>query len=201
MGSKLKRGAELILISTGQTVFFHLEDKGVYKVTDIKGAPLGADIWPVSPDDVRAANKARTAIKKVSGKKAQDDKLEEARRQLRAIWFNKWIERQPRICENCGGPLNFRHYPNPRTIIAHIVPKEHFISVEVNDDNFFYACGDCHNIYDGKHGPTTKVEDMPIIPIVKERFKKFMHMLNQEEVRRLPPFLYEVYTQTGAANG
>jgi 5-methylcytosine-specific restriction endonuclease McrA len=136
----------------------------------------------------------RTPIRKKSNSPAAKKKQAEelVRRKNLGVFFADQVLQMPANCENCGKPITMRG----RAAVCHIVPKEFYRTVELHPQNRWFGCLPCHDQFDGKGAASKRIEDMPVITLVVERFKEFMHLLTREEVRRLPGFLAEVYERT-----
>ncbi len=92
-------------------------------------------------------------------------------------WYDRHIANSPGICENCNKKIYIPSSLSPRTQIAHILPKSKFPSVAENDDNFFYACWQCHTDYDNGNAIL-----MPIKAIARRRFRKFKHLVTEKNI-------------------
>lgn len=104
-------------------------------------------------------------------------------------WFDLQLATAPKFCENCNEALSKSMHTNPRTIIAHIVPKRQEYgcpSVATHPLNRWFACEDCHNRYDkgGQHAAT-----MYIVDACKARLYHFIDLIPKEERRYIPKFL------------
>lgn len=110
----------------------------------------------------------------------------------RDIFFASQLLIAPNHCENCGCSLSFSKSINPRSIIAHIVPKRDkdkggIPSVALHPLNRWFGCIDCHTNYDSKGADFVKT--MKVFPIVKERFAQFAHLIHESEIKNIPAYL------------
>lgn len=113
--------------------------------------------------------------------------LDKRRKRALAVWYDEQAAKAPACCENCGKSLAATIAFHPRAHVCHIVPKEHFRSVETHPWNRWFGCSDCHSFYDKK--PADQVQLMFIIPIAKERFLKFENKIRLDERLRIPFYL------------
>lgn len=95
---------------------------------------------------------------------------------------NSWI------CENCNATLRPSAPKVASSCQAHIVPKQHFKSVQAVLENhmtlggLFQPCR-CHAEYDASW---EKAQGMHIFTIAKERFMTFQHLILPAEYKYLP---------------
>lgn len=114
--------------------------------------------------------------------KSHEDKL------LHKYFLEQSVLR-PIYCENqCGNRLIGQETWRLKAFVCHVVPKRDFKSVMVHPLNRWFGCLDCHHDYDDKGW--THAVTMKVWPTCLERFKLFMDMIAETEVRKLPvPFL------------
>ena len=116
----------------------------------------------------------------------QADETEKHKKALLNKFFQEQVQLIPARCENCGARIVFTA-AGKAAHVCHILPKRHFESVMVHPLNRWFGCIICHTDYDNKgwsHAVT-----MPIWPSCVERFKKFMSLITDNELRFLPdPF-------------
>lgn len=95
----------------------------------------------------------------------------------------------PFFCENCGISLKQTINFHPRAHIAHIVAKgaHGCPSVATNMNNAWFACKECHDLYDGPKLEIIKL--MKIIPILRNRMNLFYEKIAKDERRRIPEYL------------
>lgn len=95
----------------------------------------------------------------------------------------------PENCENCGASLLKTILAHPRGHIAHIVAKggHGCPSVDIDMNNAWFACEDCHALYDGPKPEI--IATMKIIPTLRKRLKLFYDKIAQNERRRIPGYL------------
>jgi hypothetical protein len=124
------------------------------------------------PEKVKVAEKAKKETKKSL-----------------TVFYTEMIVKAPKVCEECGKPLKPSMIINPRSIVAHILPKRGnlFPSVATNPDNVFYGCNDCHHDFDNK-GEEFIVK-MKIYPILKERVSKLIPLMPDRELHKIPEYL------------
>lgn len=105
------------------------------------------------------------------------------------VFYTEMLVKAPKVCEECGKPLKPNMLINPRSIVAHILPKRGnmFPSVATNPDNVFYACNDCHHSFDNK-GEEFIVK-MRIYPILKERVAKLIPVIPDRDLHKIPEYL------------
>jgi mRNA-degrading endonuclease YafQ of YafQ-DinJ toxin-antitoxin module len=118
-------------------------------------------------------------------------KVNRAKKEDLATFYDAQGKLAPLECENCGHPLKATINFHPRAHICHIVPKgkDGCPSVATNTHNKWYGCLDCHNYYDKK--PADQVAEMSIIPMLRERLKLFYNDIKKSEQRRVPSFLLQ----------
>jgi hypothetical protein len=115
--------------------------------------------------------------------------VEAHRGELLTKFFRDQAAAMPACCENCGKRLPRGDASNwaVRACICHIIPKRHFESVMIHPLNVWYGCQQCHHDYDDK-GWTFAVT-MRVWPVVVDRFKQFMELIKDTELRHLPDAL------------
>lgn len=118
-----------------------------------------------------------------SGQKHEKDNTEKSKKAALNKFFDEQTMIIPARCENCGGRIVFTA-AGKRSHVCHIIPKRDFESVMVHPLNRWFGCLTCHHDYDDKgwsHAVT-----MPVWPTCVERFQKFMHLIADVELRKLP---------------
>lgn len=128
----------------------------------------------------------RRRIAKLANELSSKVKKDKIKKEL-SVFYDMMAKRSPGRCENCGKSLSATIAFHPRAQIAHILPKEHFKSVMSNPLNIWFACLECHTMYD--KWLSHKVELMAIIPTLKERLSKFIDKIHWEEKKRIPYYL------------
>lgn len=118
-----------------------------------------------------------------SSHKFQEDVRKNHEKEVVAAFFRDMVKLTPPYCENCGNKIITASWP-ASSAVCHIIPKRHFKSVMIHPSNIWFGCMDCHHNYDDK-GWTSAVT-MHIWPICVERFKEFMHLIKDSEMRHLP---------------
>lgn len=113
--------------------------------------------------------------------------LRERRSKLLSDFYNRMALFSPANCQNCDANLLATVLFHPRAHMAHILPKEHFKSVETEKLIIWFACLECHKFYDEQ--PAEKVAKMNIIPLLKQRVKKLYKKIKQDERKRIPFYL------------
>jgi hypothetical protein len=114
------------------------------------------------------------------------DAVEIHEKELLRKFFAEQVRIMPARCENCGKRITTPGAPRSAAV-AHIIPKRHFKSVMVHPMNRWFGCGDCHTNYDNK-GWTYAVT-MPVWPTCVERFREFMALIKDTELKFLPDAL------------
>lgn len=130
-------------------------------------------------------HRAKLSAEKKKNNPANTDALAE-KRALNS-WFATQISMMPKHCENCDEYLNQYAPWGARSYVCHIVPKVHFETVKIHPFNRWFGCVQCHSNYD--NWGEDKVAQMPVIEKVQDRFKRFSHLLNDDEIKRLPNYL------------
>lgn len=128
-----------------------------------------------------------------SNSKDRDRKNPEERKALGLYYdyhnlHNEWI------CENCGTELFTINNFIMSSCQAHIIPKEHFKSVQGCLENhltlggFEQSCY-CHKDYDSSW---KKAQGMTVFSLATERFIKFKHLIRPQEIKHLPDVFYKI---------
>lgn len=108
------------------------------------------------------------------------------------IFFADQLPQIPNRCENCKTDITYyRANKNIwRSLVAHILPKREnygFPTVATHPQNRVFLCPHCHGNYDNL-GSDFAVK-MECLPIMKERFNTFKHLLTESELARVPDYL------------
>lgn len=125
-----------------------------------------------------------------SGKKHNQEK-KEAKKQLNVFFASQILEIPP-TCENCGTDIRYQKKINARALVAHILPKRKtggFPSVATHPKNRLFLCFDCHTNLDNKGSEFA--EKMPALPLMRERFNGFKNLLTNEELQKVPEYLFK----------
>jgi hypothetical protein len=103
-------------------------------------------------------------------------------------FFKEQAMRRPEFCENgCKTVLVASQTWRLKAFVCHILPKRHFKSVIIHPANVWYGCLDCHHDYDDRGW--THAVTMKVWPLVTERFREFMALIPDNELKYLPdPF-------------
>jgi len=122
---------------------------------------------------------------KINSSKKQNIEKKEVKKEL-SIFFANQLKDNPEFCEECGVSLRANKAINPRSVIAHILPKRKscFPSVATNPDNRLFLCVNCHADYDNKGWEY--VETMEVFELAKERLALFVDKLTHYEREKLP---------------
>lgn len=96
------------------------------------------------------------------------------------------LNKAPFKCQECPANLVGSTIINPRTIIAHILPKAHFESIECNEDNILFLCSDCHHNMDNKGKDF--ILKMKLLPTIKERLMILSKLITDSENRKVPEY-------------
>lgn len=123
--------------------------------------------------------------RKINSTKKQNLEKKDVKKELSVFFANQLLQ-HPNNCENCGVNLRESKIINPRTIVAHILPKNEkgFPSVRSHPQNRLFLCSDCHGNYDGKGWEY--VATMPVFKLAKERLALFVDCLTEFELNKLP---------------
>lgn len=135
------------------------------------------------------------AIPKVSAKKKIAEKLSKPAKEALDEFFDNALAVAPFHCEECGDLLSESMGINPRTVVAHLLPKrkQHgFPSVAAHPDNKAYLCYRDHHDYDNKGADY--VTSMKIYPQILERVAVLLPHLTPEEFKRVPGHLLKPTT-------
>lgn len=130
----------------------------------------------------------RASLKKGNAKnKAKEDKKAEL-----SIFFADQLPQIPSRCENCNTDIRSYRANKKfwRSLVAHILPKREnygFPTVATHPQNRVFLCPDCHGNYDNL-GSYFAVK-MECLPIMKERFNSFKHLLSESDLQRVPEYL------------
>lgn len=122
-----------------------------------------------------------------------DVKDQHEKRELKKF-FDSMVKIMPLHCENCGKRIIFTA-AGKKAHVCHIVPKRHFKSVQTHPENRWFGCIDCHTDYDNK-GWSFAVT-MEVWPVCVERFRRFMSLIKDTELKYLPDPLQVVLSSTG----
>lgn len=120
-------------------------------------------------------------IPKQSEKKKKQLKEQKSIRDSLSLFYLKMIGEAPTDCMECGYSLKPSMLINPRSIVAHILPKRQFKSISEERDNVVYLCIDCHGRMDN-----FSPEGMKIFPLLKERVTLLQTRIKPDEVRFIP---------------
>lgn len=126
------------------------------------------------------ANRAKINSKKpaAKAKRAAKDEL--------TPWFNMQLTMAPAHCENvaCREPLTESMAINPRTIVAHILPKSRFPEVATHPLNRVFLCQSCHYKYDNG-----KAETMPeVLRLCGYRLGMFINKVAVDNFKSIPGY-------------
>lgn len=123
--------------------------------------------------------------RKINSSKKQNLEKKEVKKELSVFFANQLLQ-NPNNCENCGVNLRESKIINPRTIVAHILPKNEkgFPSVRSHPQNRLFLCKDCHGNYDNKGWDY--VATMKVFKLAKKRLSLFVDCLTEFEREKLP---------------
>jgi predicted Zn-ribbon and HTH transcriptional regulator len=127
------------------------------------------------------------AIPKVSAKKKLLAPIEKADKERLKKFYNEMLNIMPYDCMNCGNELFSSTVINPRTVVAHILPKAKFKSIDANIDNVLFLCCECHNKYDLQSSRFMK--EQPISNLIKQRVRLLIPLLSEAESKKVPNYL------------
>lgn len=100
------------------------------------------------------------------------------------------------VCENCQNPIIPLSEWHQFSAQAHILPKEHFPSVKLVLDNHLvlgHTDCSCHKKWDNTWEDAFS---MPVFATAKQRVGKFIHLLSDEELKRLPSIFTDPQLKT-----
>ena len=122
---------------------------------------------------------------KINSSKKSNIEKKEVKKELN-IFFANQLKDNPEFCEECGVSLRASKAINPRSVIAHILPKRKscFPSVATHSDNRLFLCVNCHSDYDNKGWGY--IAQMKVFSLAKERLSLFVDKLTEYEREKLP---------------
>jgi len=120
-------------------------------------------------------------IPKQSEKKKKQLKEQKSIRDSLSLFYLRMIEKCPGFCIECDKRISAYMYPNPRTIVAHILCKRTFKSIAENETNIVYLCCDCHHRMDD-FSPV----GMKIFRTLQERVALLLPLIKPDEARFIP---------------
>lgn len=156
-------------------------------------------VCPLCPKGTRAGlliagkcNEHYQDSKAIVIRNAAPSKLKELaeNKKTMSVWFKEQLGLQPKNCENCNKPILIPPNLPAKTSVCHIVPKSTVKSVKTHPWNRWFGCWQCHTNYD--NWPVEKVAKMPVIKIVRERFKLFAKDIIEKEHKYIPQFLNDL---------
>lgn len=106
-------------------------------------------------------------------------------------WFKERIMERPKFCEEpgCGEHLPTVVSWMVKATVAHVVPKRLHPSVAIHPRNRIFLCKHHHDDYDSSWA---KARTLGCWRLAVERFREFMHLIPDKELRFLPPALREL---------
>lgn len=159
------------------------------KIGKCKDCPAGAAAKPLTAGRCQQhyweyRNKVNSQKPAAKAKKAKKASLN--------VFFASEILTTPNKCEECGGDLRYWRQSKvfARALIAHILPKREkggFPTVATHPKNKMYFCPDCHTNYDNKGADYAA--KMQSLPVMRERFNEFKHLLSESDLQRVPNYL------------
>lgn len=102
-------------------------------------------------------------------------------------WFKMQLTMAPALCENteCRAPLRESMVINPRSIVAHILPKAGFKEVATHPLNRMFLCETCHSRYDGH-----RIEKIPVVvSLARHRLSSFINEVLPGNTHKIPNYL------------
>lgn len=114
-------------------------------------------------------------------------KEDKERKKSLTSFYDEMLNKAPFKCQECGDNLISSTVINPRTIVAHILPKSKFKSIECNEDNILYLCYKCHHNFDNKG--KDYVLKMKLLPTIKVRLKILKPLILKSEYKGIPDYL------------
>jgi 5-methylcytosine-specific restriction endonuclease McrA len=128
--------------------------------------------------------------RKLTGEKATKKVVKKAAKDDLTGWFAHQLTMCTPDCENCKTKFTSVHIINPRTIIAHILPKRSdfgFPEVATHPFNRMFLCPDCHSKYD--NGNAADREKMPVYATALARYAIFKDLLPINRLSKAEKYL------------
>lgn len=143
------------------------------------------------PDDIKKRMVDKVYNRKLSSLKHKVEKLEKVSDNFQGCsletWFKYHMKHSPMVCENCGQSLKHYNEKEWHGSQDHIIEKSKkngcpsVAAVLENHCVLGFFC--CHS---QKHTSHLNLSKMKIFPVLKGRFKKFEHLIAQDERRKIP---------------
>lgn len=108
----------------------------------------------------------------------------------RSEFYNLMIMQRPEYCQESGKPLEQSMFINPRSIVAHILPKREqggVPSMQYDQRNIIYLDQDVHTNMDNKGKDF--VMKMKIYGLMKRRVKSMWKDIPEHEKKNVPEYL------------
>lgn len=135
----------------------------------------------IQMDRQKERNKIRS-LNQLEGNKEMVD----ANKELKE-WFAYHMANSPKVCENCKKDLSHYSEKEWRGSQDHIIEKSAVNGcpsvAAVLENHCVLGMFCCHG---QKHTSNLNLSRMDIFPVLKERFKKFKHLIIEEERRKIP---------------
>lgn len=106
------------------------------------------------------------------------------------VWYGNIMKKEVKICWNCGADLKHYNKQDWHSSIAHVIPKQHFKSVQCHPLNYLILgkwCN-CHGTYDSNW---MKAAGMKIFPKAIERFILIEPNIARNERQFIPEVLLQ----------
>ena len=104
----------------------------------------------------------------------------------KVLWYKERRYEMTGFCLECGKSTNKDNDKYFSWSIAHIVPKSLIKSVAFHPNNFIELCWQHHSDYDSNF---EMAKEMGCFEIAKRKFNQFKHLIPNEELRKINPFL------------
>lgn len=151
------------------------------------------DCPPDAPNKPLTAGRCNTHYWAYRAKVNADKPSAKAKKAKKAdfnVFFASEMLNIPANCEECNADIRYWRGKFARMLIAHILPKRErggFPTVATHPKNRMFYCPDCHTDYDTKG--VEFAEQLKSLPIMRERFNEFKHLLSESDLQRVPSYL------------
>lgn len=139
-----------------------------------------------------APKEKKESAKKSPIKKNPPTKKEKDKSKERNAFFQVMIARRPKNCQESGKPLIKSMAINPRSIVAHILPKRDVDkggvpSMQYDERNILYLDQDVHTDMD-RQGEAY-ITKMKLYPVMKKRVEEMWPEIPENERKNVPQYL------------
>lgn len=103
------------------------------------------------------------------------------------VWFEEQMKQIPLCCEECGTKFVFFASWTKKAVIAHILPKRNFKSVQTHPLNRCFLCIHCHQDYDNRG--SQHVVKMKVFEKMKQVVQEeLIPVIPNQELKYLPEY-------------